>query len=472
VVRETNRPRTRNPAGADPAHRHVVRLIENAVTGTDPLDKRPITSIRWHSEDALPFPLCVSAMVDDEQLPDVSVAMGNIVVADHGASLVQNLEGVPKPSLFLPPAGGGMCDPSEPVAVIPRYRPRLLAGPLTFPAPYDPSASASAAMRWKMADVRPVVTLTDGGGTGREWHVSRDLLDSGPADREFVADVEDDGIATLRFGDDEFGERPVEGTNFVARYRVGNGIGGKIGANAIAHVISADSGVESATNYTPAVGGIEPETLDHARQAAPAAFRLQQRAVTEADYAEVTQRRSDVDRAAATFQWTGSWSTVFITADRRGGAAVDDAFRADLRTYLERYRVLGRDTEVDEPRFISLDVAMTVCVGQGHFRGDVQSALRDVFSSGIRRDGTPGFFHPDRFTFAQPVVLSRVVAAAAAVDGVDAVFVTRFQRQGEPASDGIASGVLPMQRLEIARLDNSRDFPEHGVLTFTMRGGA
>jgi predicted phage baseplate assembly protein len=302
--------------------------------------------------------------------------------------------------------------------------------------------------------------------------VRRDLFESDPDDRHFVADVEDDGIATIRFGDDDYGERPVEGAKFSATYRVGNGIGGKIGTEAIDHIITNDAGAEWATNFTPAIGGIDPETLEHARQSAPAAFRIQQRAVTEADYAEVTQRRADVDRAAATFRWTGSWYTVFDTVDRRGGGAVDDAFQADMRGYLARYRVVGRDIEVDVPRFVSIDIALTICVRKRHFRSDVQLALREVFTAGLRRDGTPGFFHPDRFTFGQPVVLSTVVAAAASVEGVDAAFVTRFQRQNDAASDGIAKGILPMARLEIARLENSRDFPEHGVLNLTMRGGA
>jgi hypothetical protein len=35
-----------------------------------------------------------------------------------------------------------------------------------------------------------------------------------------------------------------------------------------------------------------------------------------------------------------------------------------------------------------------------------------------------------------------------------------------------SSGILKLDRLEIARLDNSRDFPEHGSLTLVMRGGA
>ncbi|MEA2491127.1 MAG: hypothetical protein QOH21_2919 [Acidobacteriota bacterium] len=476
LFRELLGPRSGAAADADPAHRHVVRLIAPGKTGTDALTANKITEIEWHGEDALPFPLCISATTDhrhkDVYLPQVSMAMGNIVVADHGESLAQSLGTVPEPTLFLPASGGGACDRSEPVAVLPRFRPRLAAGPLTFQAPYDPKASAFAALRWEMTDVMPVVTLTELNGLKREWDVRRDLFESNSADRHFVADVEDDGIATIRFGDDEYGERPVEGSSFAATYRVGNGIGGKIGAEAIAHIISNDSGAEWATNYIPAVGGIDPESLEHARQSAPAAFRIQQRAVTEADYAEVTQRRTDVDRAAATFRWTGSWYTVFDTVDRRGGLPVDGEFRGNVRQYLERYRVVGRDLEVDKPRFISIDIAMTVCILPGHFRGDVLAALREVFTAGLRRDGTPGFFHPDRFTFGQPVVLSAIVAAAASVEGVDAVFVTRFQRQGEPASNGILEGLLPMARLEIARLDNSRDFPEHGVLALTLRGGA
>jgi hypothetical protein len=476
LFRELLGPRTGDEDDADPSHRHVVRLVRKPVTTTDKLTTDAITHVEWHAEDALPFPLCISTRTDhrhgDVYLPKVSVAQGNIVAADHGQSVAQPLGVVPKPVLFQPATTSGPCDHTEPVAVLPRFRPRLLFGPLTFQAPYDPKASATAGLRWEMTDVRPFITVTETNKLLRTWTVRRDLFDADPDDRFFVADVEDDGIATLRFGDDEYGERPAEDTAFAATYRIGNGIGGKIGALAIDHVVANDSGAEWATNYTPAVGGVDPETLEHARQSAPAAFRIQQRAVTEADYAEVTQRRADVDRAAATFRWTGSWYTVFDTIDRRGVRPVDDDFRGDVRHYLERYRVVGRDLEVDAPRFVSLDLALTICVMEGHFRADVHQALREVFTSGLRRDGTPGFFHPDHFTFAQPVILSAVIAAAASVEGVDAVFVTRFQRQGEPASNGIPAGILPMARLEIARLDNDRDFPEHGVMTLTLRGGA
>ena len=43
-------------------------------------------------------------------------------------------------------------------------------------------------------------------------------------------------------------------------------------------------------------GGVEPESVDRVRVDAPEAFRVQQRAVTEADYSEVAQRHPEVQR--------------------------------------------------------------------------------------------------------------------------------------------------------------------------------
>ena len=101
----------------------------------------------------------------------------------------------------------------------------------------------------------------------------------------------------------------------------------------------------------------------------------------------------------------------------------------------------------------------------------MRAAVLDVLSSGVRSDGTLGLFHPDRLTFAQPVYLSTIVAAVQAVPGVESVTPTAFQRQRDDASSALGTGVLPMGRLEIARLDNDPSFPERGVLTVTAGGG-
>jgi hypothetical protein len=84
--------------------------------------------------------------------------------------------------------------------------------------------------------------------------------------------------------------------------------------------------------------------------------------VTEADYAEVTERRADVQRAAATFRWTGSWHTVFVTVDRGGGGPLSGEYEEEIREHVERYRMAGHDLEVDGPQFVSLEIDLHVCV--------------------------------------------------------------------------------------------------------------
>jgi len=275
----------------------------------------------------------------------------------------------------------------------------------------------------------------------------------------------------LRFGDDRFGLRPAVGTAFNASYRIGNGAAGNVGAGAIAHVVSTEREIKSVTNPLPATGGLEPESAEHARQSAPSAFRTQERAVTPNDYGEVSTRLPGVQRAAANLRWTGSWRTVFVSADRLGGVAVDDPFREALLTHLDRYRMAGQDVDVGAPRFVSLEIEMFVCVDDEHFRGDVGRAIRRLFGTGILPDGRRGVFHPDNFTFGQPVYLSPLYAAAESVAGVESVEIRKFRRQGVAATDAADTGVLQFGPLEIPRLDQDPDYPEHGKLTLAFGGG-
>ncbi len=487
VLAEQLGPETGSPADADPAHRHAVRLTDVSPTSQDPLGGRfdtpptdspvDVTGISWHPDDALPFPLCISARIDTGYLSDVSHALGNIVLADHGVSVTGEALGtVPDPTLFFPEhRTNGSCSPLERDAVPPRYRPIPAQGPITQAAPYDaahPPASATATMTWLTSDAAPVIGLHgDFLGTRSEWKPVADLLDSFPGSTEFALEVEEDGTAEIRFGDDRFGTRPASRTVFTAGYRVGNGVLGNVGAGSLAHVATDVADIGGVTNPLPAVGGVDPESSEDVRQNAPAAFRTQERAVTLDDYGQVAGRYPTVQRAAATLRWTGSWRTVFVSADRLGNAVVDDPFRAALESFLDIYRMAGQDLDVDQPRYVSLELELFVCVKRDYFTADVEAALRRVLSNRSLPDGTRGLFHPDNFTFGQPVYLSPIVAAAQAVPGVDDVEVRRFRRLGTPRTDASASGVLQLAHLEIARLNQDPDFPEHGRLVLDFGGG-
>jgi predicted phage baseplate assembly protein len=394
---------------------------------------------------------------------------------------------VPEPRLrrAAPAAGAQSCQRTEGEPIPARFRPALESAPLT--QGFDLASELRVALTqdegWRPAsallvrdphDALPLVTELRGEieSVASNWTARRDLLASDGDATDFVVETENDGIALLRFGDDVHGRRPDPGTAFTATYRVGNGSSGNVGADTIAHIVSNVSGVfDAVTNPMPALGGIDPEDVDAARRDAPEAFRTQERAVTTADYAAAAERRADVQRAAATFRWTGSWHTVFVTADRFGGAAVDARFEARLRRHLERFRMAGYDLEVDSPRYVALDVALHLCVKSDYFRSEVVRAVEAALGSGVLPDGRLAAFHPDNFSFGQPVYLSRIVAAAQAVEGIEAVSVLKFQRRAVPDTSSLENGVIPIGRLEIAQLAGNPNFPERGRLTLEAGGG-
>jgi predicted phage baseplate assembly protein len=224
-------------------------------------------------------------------------------------------------------------------------------------------------------------------------------------------------------------------------------------------------------NPLPATGGTAPEPIERVRLNAPQAFRTQERAVTDADYVAASQRHREVQRAAATRRWTGSWHTWFVSTDRTGGVPVNAEFEERMREFLDRFRLAGYDLEIDGPRFVPLDIALTVCVAPGYIRGDVRRVLLEMFGATDLPDGRRGFFHPDGLTFGQPIFLSQIVAAAMRTPGVAWVQPTRFQRWREDPHGELDDGRIIFGRLEIPRLDNDPNLPENGKIELTMTGG-
>ncbi|HZT60601.1 MAG TPA: putative baseplate assembly protein, partial [Pyrinomonadaceae bacterium] len=484
VLIETRNPQNGEEQEADPSHRHAVRLTE-IKPATDPLfnenGAQPlrVLNVAWDAADALPFPLCLWEVEVDGESKPVSVALGNIVLADHGQTIAdETLGSVPasNPALDkIAARSANSCQQPSRTPTPPRFRPRLGKKNLTHAAPFDPKnppASASATIAWPAAEFLPDIKLKGTlGGNDSDWFPKRDLLSSGAETREFVVETESDGTAFIRFGDDQFGARPASGASFTATYRVGNGPQGNVGAGVLAHVVSLEPAIVAVTNPLAARGGTEPESIERVRQDAPVAFRTQERAVTPEDYAAVAERHAGVQRAAATMRWTGSWRTVFLTVDRVGGLDVDEPFKAEMLAHLERFRMAGHDVEVDGPLYVPLEIELSVCVEPGYFRGDVRAALLELFSRRTLPDGRRAVFHPDNYTFGQTVYLSPIYAAAQSVEGVSSVVVTKFARQGVAGASALQTGKLEVGRLEIARLDNDPDFPDRGVLRLVLKGG-
>jgi hypothetical protein len=493
MFEEVSGPATGLPADADPTHRQLLRIDDEPEETEDPiyadtlvdgaLQRRgpgdaalPLLRVRWRREDALAFPLCLSARrPDGELLQPVSVARGNVVLADHGLTTREVVE------LAAPIAGDRA------------FRLELEDGPLTEhcrpeAVEYAADGTLLTARPDLACDVRAarpaVVLLVDTATDSEVWTPVPHLLDSTPFDQHFVAEVDNRGRAILRFGDGEYGREVAGALGFTAVYRIGNGRSGNVGARSIAHIASnAPVGwLDRVRNPLPATGGEDAETIEQVRRYAPQAFRAKQfRAVTEEDYSAVAAELPEVAGAVAAFRWTGSWYTVFVAIDPadpadlvqppRGLMRLSQTLERKVRAALNRYRLAGYDIEIRPPRFVPLELDIELCVCRDHFRADVRAAVRDALGDHALPDGRRGFFHPDFFSFGDPLYLSQIYAAVERVEGVDSARVTRFRRWGRPDDGELQSGVLRTGPWEIILLQNDPNALENGVLNLTAFGG-
>jgi hypothetical protein len=325
-------------------------------------------------------------------------------------------------------------------------------------------------------DTLLTAVAADLNGLLESWSPLRDLLESGSSDANFVVEMDDDRSAHLRFGDSACGRQPGAGMDFLATYRIGNGLAGNVSAEGISKIIFRTTTVDGLAltlrNPLPAQGGTDPEPVAEVKLFAPGAFKQQlERAVTADDYSTISERNPKLQQASTALRWTGSWYEASVAVDPLDSETPDDTELRQVAGYLHRFRRVGHDLAVNAAQYVSLEIALEVCVLPQYQRGHVESALLDVFSNRLLPDGRRGFFHPDNLTFGVGIYLSQLVASAQAVAGVQSVKVATFQRLFDPPGDELETGVLALRPMEIVRLDNDPTFPEHGKFTLNLRGG-
>lgn len=462
VFEEVLSPRSGRADEAEPLHRYAVRLRSVSLPYTDPVDGVEVQDLTWSDADALPFSLCLVTELDGRIVRGVSVVLANAVLCDHGER---------RPAISLPAAGGER-----------RYLQELPFSPIAWAAPLGQDAPATQVLIQDPREALPAVALVEQSSAKEiPFTLRPDLLHSGPRDRHFTVEINNDGRAVLRFGDGTTG-RPPTGPLRVS-CRVGNGPVGNLPADALAHLLydpaapELSSHVLRVRNPLPAAGGQAPEPLAQVRRSLPWAFRTQQRAVTESDYVAAALSYADVQQAAGRWQWAGSAYTMYLTVSRRGGRPVDAEFATGLLAHLEPLRLIGHELQLEAPAYVPLDIALTVYVKKESLRTAVQQELLAVFSSGTLPDGRRGYFHPDSLRLGASIYLSQIISAVIAVPGVDWIDASpqtpgnRFRRLGAQQGDELRSGKISLGPRELPQLANDPQRPTAGRIAFDLRGG-
>lgn len=460
---------------ADPPVRELVTVSRT----TDTSDPVPVPSVR------LTRIVLSAPTTQDHDLYTTAVA-GNIVPAVQGLRQSETFTipdpAMPSPGPVVVRAGANWV----PEDALPDFRYCLASGPLAWLATPGQEEDTPVPARPEI-----VLSAVTADGTASQWTFERWLLDSGPTAQVYTLtpeqyspvltsngatwyDYDGDGGTTIRFGDGSFGSCPLPKTCFTALYRMGGGSAGNVPADTIVNVAPGQeqgSIVTACTNPFPATGGADAETIAQVRARAPQMFRAQPlRAVQTADYVAAARSLPWVQQAGTAFRWTGSWLTVLTSADPAGSEkpAIDQL--TSLTELLGQRRLAGYESYVLPPRYVSIDLKITVCGQRASFASDVQTAVLTRLQPGLLPDGAAGFFDHSQWSFGQALNASTLLAAIQSCPGVAGLYQIQYRKRGVQQGWAPLPETLVFAPDEILRVDNDPNRPEAGSLQVTVEG--
>lgn len=140
------------------------------------------------------------------------------------------------------------------------------------------------------------------GGPAENWVLVTNFLESSATDKVYRIFTDENDRTTVQFGDGVKGKIPESGVgNIQFNYRVGGGVtGNQVGPDKLTRFDQQYQFVDSVTNPLRPSGGKEKETIDEAKENAPASLISMERAVRHDDYVIQAKLVSGVADASAT----------------------------------------------------------------------------------------------------------------------------------------------------------------------------
>ena len=256
-------------------------------------------------------------------------------------------------------------------------------------------------------------------------------------------DYDGDGGTTIRFGDGTFGSprcRARSSACSTAWAAARSATSPRTRSSTSRRGRRRDRIVSACTNPFPATGGADAETIAQVRDRAPQQFSAEPlRVVRAGDYVAAAQSLPWVQQAGTTFRWTGSWLTVLTSAEPAGSEEPTIAQLESLTELLNRRRLAGYESYVLPPRYVSIDLQITVCAQPAYFGSDVEAAVLAALQPGPLPGGAAGFFDHSRWGFGEPLESSALLAAIQSCPGVDGVSPGPVPPARRPAGLGAAA---------------------------------
>ncbi len=472
LLEEKRNPRTGREAGRDPRKRQFLHLKPDADALRDPLTGIWLVRVRWEDADALKFAYSFTTFCNGHPVDGVSAFHGNLLRVHQGLPVLTHFY---EPGTTLPAD-----DANEKHRYFERYERYGKSRGVLCRLPLGPLAYLPTRVGGEVPPQSSLYVELELPGAGLDlWDEVISLVhsDDSPEDGDhFAVETDERGRSLLRFGDGTNGRTVPDGAVIHCEYQVGDGPSGNVGRDAVTQfqplAAPLDTAIVSVWNPFDVTDGLGPEPPEKVLRNAPEAYRARQlRAITLADYRRRAEEVPGVSRAVAEYAWTGSWRTVRIVIDPEGSTTLAPALRDDVEAHLESVRLIGEDLEIRPPRFVPLAIEVAVCVSPDVWPGDLRAVLEQEFSDTYTSDGRPGFFHPDAWTFGQPLHRSQIAGRLHAVAGVDHILAILLRRFDQPTPGPPDPERLDFGPDEILLVHNDPDHLERGFIRFALQGG-
>ncbi len=228
--------------------------------------------------------------------------------------------------------------------------------------------------------------------TWRAWELREGFAESGPGDPHYTLDLASGEISfgpAIRSGEGawrQYGAVPPKGSRLRMRgYRHGGGRRGNLAAGALTVLKSAIPTVSSVVNPEAAAGGVDPETLEAARQRAAMEIRTRYRAVTGEDFEFLCGEASPRVARAICIEPRDTVGVARLhlvpriePADRLLTLAEltpDEELFSQVAAYLDERRLIGTRVELLPARYRGVSVVVNL---QAAERADPRRVEEDV----------------------------------------------------------------------------------------------
>lgn len=289
------------------------------------------------------------------------------------------------------------------------------------------------------------------------------FLLSTPTSKHYVVLVDENDQASIRFGDGTNGAVPPAASNIQVNYNTGGGLVGNVIAaqlTVLNGTFKDDSGnvvALSTTNALKAVGGLDRESFQSAKERAPLTLRqIGDRTVAKDDYVAHSEEVPGVARAQALGRQDDPGllaNAAEVTIIPTGGGLPSAALKAAVLKNLTETKpnTIGVNVTVVDPTFKTIAITADITLETDAVQAEVDTAIKAAlaaFFAPRNADGTKNL--KVDFGAGRPTVqFSDLFLTVGNVAGVDAVAKATF---------------IPAADTAIAL----REFPEVGTITLNF----